>query len=124
METTLTTSPRIDFTEVGEEFIKTEADKIKIFKEAINLQWQQMAGLVLGAIPGGNIKGVIKELNIPKVNEIAVSIEGFGLSCEPSAAFSLYGIHGHYKNADVKIYVIDAGTHCVPLFMEVTEKIN
>lgn len=112
------------FTKVGEEWLRTPDDTIKVLREAEELKWQEIgAGITVGAMPGMNIKHVIKELRIPKVDKIAIG-GGFGLSCEEDAAFGLYGISAHYKNADVKIYILDDGCACTPLFMDVYEKEN
>jgi hypothetical protein len=114
---------KIEFTEVGKEFLRTDADTQKVLKEAKELKWQSIAdGLTVGMMPGMGIKAAIKEFGIPKVDEVAIG-GGFGLSCEPSAGFGFYGIHGHYKNADVKIYILDDGVSCTPLFTEVTNKV-
>ena len=115
-------NPRIDFTEVGKKFLMTPKDTEKVMNEAANLKWQEIgSGLSVGMMPGLGIKGCIKELKIPNVDKVAIG-GGFGLSVEPSAGYGFYGIFGHYKNADVKIYILDDGCSCTPLFMEVFEK--
>ncbi|MBU2019489.1 MAG: hypothetical protein KJ941_07580, partial [Bacteroidetes bacterium] len=100
---------KTDWTNVGNEYLQTPEDKEKVLKEAKNLQWQEIGtGLTVGLMPGMGIKHVIKELNIPKVDKIAIG-GGFGLSKEPSAAYGFYGIQGNYKNVRVKIHVLDDG---------------
>lgn len=114
--------PRLEFTQVGKEFLITEDDTAKVLKEAKELEWQDITeGLTVGAMPGMGIKATIKQLGIPKVDQIAIG-GGFGLSCEETAGYGFYGIFGHYKNADVKIYVLDTGVNIIPLFMEVWDK--
>lgn len=67
----------------------------------------------LPALPGMGIKACIKELRIPKVSQIAISSE--------LAPFGFYGIEGNYTNGRARIYIIDLGTHLVPLASELLE---
>lgn len=58
-------------------------------------------------VPGLGIQHAIAELRIPKVSQIAVSSE--------LAPHGFYGIEGNYKNGRARVYIIDMGTHLIPL---------
>jgi len=68
----------------------------------------------LPMMPGENIKGVIKELRIPRVSRVG---HGNGL-----APYGLLAIVGNYKNGRATIYVLDAGDVCTPLLTVFEQK--
>jgi len=109
---------QIYYTKTGAEHNGTDKQKEKLARTIKGLEWLEMpkAGesLSLPMMPGEGIKAMIKEFRIPKVSHIAISHE--------MAPYGFYGIRGHYKNADVDIFVIDEGTLLVPVVNYATEK--
>ena len=90
-------------------------NKERLIKIMGRMTWDtDYIGKSLPMMPGEGIKAAIKEFRIPKVDAISYD-------CHELAPFGLCGISGHYKNADVKIYIVDEGSHLMPLCAEVTE---
>lgn len=58
-------------------------------------------------MPGEGIKAAIQQLRIPKVSHVAWSSE--------LAPYGFYAIRGHYANGDAEVYIVDMGTHLVPV---------
>lgn len=112
---------RVDWTKVGEEFVKTPEDKAKIEKEMKKLKWETVTGQSVGFSQGAGIKGVIKEFKLPKVDMFAIG-GGFGLSGEPSASYGFYGIQANYKDERVRIHVLDSGIDITPIAIEIFKK--
>jgi hypothetical protein len=112
---------RIDWTKVGKEF--TQGKQEQFLKAAQNLDWlelQKGKSLSLPMMQGEGIKGAIKELRLPKVSHIAYDSIPV-MDCDGEDYYFFYGIHAHYKNADVKVFIIDDGCKLTPVFMEVNE---
>ena len=72
-------------------------------------------GKAIAMMPALGIQSAIKEFCIPKVDAVSYS-------CMEMAPYGFYGVSGHYKNADVKIYILDEGSFLTPVCAEVTEK--
>ena len=70
------------------------------------LEWQSIP-CTMPMAPGEGIKGVIKELRIPNVDQVSYSHE--------LAPYGLMGIKAHYKNGDATIYMADQGDSIVIL---------
>ena len=105
---------KVNWANVGKDHWEGHQEEILDMIE--RMEWQEIGeGLTLAMSPGEGIKFLIKEFKIPKVDKIAISNE--------LAPFSLYGIYGHYKNADVKAYFVDEGSHISSLCQEVEEKL-
>lgn len=77
------------------------------------LEWEPATG-DKPMSPALGIQAVIKECGIPKVDEIAISHD--------LAPWGFYGIHGHYKNGDAKVYAIDRGHDLVPVAVDFTPR--
>jgi len=104
---------RIDWMEVGKEYNGTDELKERLQRIIARIEWQKIP-TTLSMMAGEGIKGIIKEFKIPKVSHVADSHE--------LAPYGLYGIRGHYKNADVDLFVVDEGSRCVSLCCYVTKK--
>ena len=106
---------RIDWTETGK--IHSEGHQNK-FKSVISrLTWHKMAdmkGVKVPMMPGEGIKAAIKEFGIPKVSAISYD-------CHELAPYGFYGIEGNYKNALVRVFIVDEGSSMVPVCMYVTD---
>ena len=61
------------------------------------------------------IEEAIKQLKLPKVDRISYNVHDL-------APYGFYGIQAHYKNADVRAYFLDTGTHLKSICQEVWEK--
>lgn len=102
----------LSWTTVGEAAIGLPLeDRTPITREVIltaiaGLEWRDAAGS-LPAVPGLAIKGCIEELRIPKVSRVAISHD--------LAPFGLYGIEGHYTNGTAHVFVVDLGSHLLPV---------
>jgi len=109
---------RIDWMKNANEHNGTDQQKATIQKAAADLEWLAMPkkgeSLSLPMMPGEGIKAAIVELKIPKVSHIAIGND--------LAPYGFYGIRASYKNADVEVFLIDAGTYMAPLCAYVTEK--
>lgn len=109
---------RTDWTDVGKEDLlsHTEESRAQIRNEIERLTWHDFEPpMELPFMQGEGIRNAIRNLRIPKVSRIAWDGCVFG-------SFGLYGITGHYKNADVDVYIIDSGDHITPVCIDVTEK--
>lgn len=104
------------WTKVGTEVAGNELedgaslDRATVMLAIDNLEWRAIPkGGTLEApfMPGEGIKAAIKELRIPKVSHVAWSHE--------LAPYGFYGIRGHYTNGDAEVYIVDLGTHLVPV---------
>ena len=108
----------IYYTQTGSDYNKTESQKKRLAEIIDRLDWLEMPkhgeSLSLPMMPGEGIKAMIKEFGIPKVSHMAISHD--------MAPYGFYGIRGHYKNADVDIFVIDEGSILVPVCNYATEK--
>ena len=67
---------------------------------------------------GMAIQAVIDGCKVPRVSAFAVH----GYVGKGQYTYGFYGIQAHYKNADVRIYVVDDGLSVVPVAMDVEEK--
>jgi len=108
---------RTDWTTVGKEYSETDGLRARIRAAVDAMEWHDLRGtgeLSAPFMPGEGIKAAIKELRIPKVWRVAWSSD--------LAPYGFYGISGRYRNADVDIYLVDAGTHLTPVCMDVEEK--
>jgi hypothetical protein len=97
---------------VGAEHTATEKQRAEVLKAIEAMEWQRIPGpdekaLVVGMMPGENIKECIRELRLPKVSAIAISNE--------MAPYGLYGIESNFKNRRARLYVLDKGHVCTPL---------
>jgi len=96
---------RFDWFNCSKEFQgKTPADKARIKAIVDRAEWVEIgAGLDLPMMPGLGIEAAIKEHKIPKVKRVSYATHDL-------APYGLYGIEGHYKNARVLLFFVDAGT--------------
>ena len=95
----------------GREF-PTEKDAI--LKSINSLKWES----VTGSKPAGyglTIKETIQEFKIPKVDQIAYGGTPFGTKAEPGAAYSVFGVIGHYINGTRKLFFVDGGSVVIPV---------
>ena len=92
------------WTQVGEEHSESKQEELANMFD--RLEWQSIP-CTLPVMPGEGIKKVIRELNIPKADQVAYSHE--------MAPYGLMGIKAHYKNGDATIYICDEGCQCVIL---------
>lgn len=107
------TLSRVDWIQVSKHH--WQGNEVRITGIIGRMQWEtDFAGKQYPMMPALGIKNAIAELKIPKVSAIAISNE--------LAPFGLYGIEAHYKNADVKIYIVDEGSLIAPLCIEVWDK--
>jgi hypothetical protein len=93
------------WTTVGKDF-----ERIIVDVAIRHLDWQEIpkgGHLEAPAMPGLGIKAAIRELHIPKVSHVAWSSH--------LAPYGFYGIRGHYTNGDAEVYIVDLGTHLVPV---------
>jgi hypothetical protein len=114
---------RRDWMEVGREYWQNRQARVQ--HEIDGLEWKELkegVPLSLGMSQGMGIKAVIHEMRMPKVDAIAIN----GCFDFPDGAEtghgSIYGIQAHYKNADVRLYVLDHGDAITPLCIDVWEK--
>lgn len=109
---------KTDWMQNANEHNGTDEQKAIIQKAAADLEWIGMPkkgeSLSLPMMPGEGIKGAIKELKIPRVSHIAISHD--------LAPYGFYGIRASYTNANVEVFLIDAGCYLAPLCAYVTEK--
>jgi hypothetical protein len=106
-----------EWTKTGSEYTKGKEPAIKNIigrMDWMKLPGKDEAALSIGAMPGLGIQGAIREYRIPKVSHIAISHE--------MAPYGLYGIRGHYKNADVDIFLVDSGCEIIPICSNVEER--
>ena len=92
------------WTEVGK--VYTEGKQDAISRHIDGMEWQEVPCTV-GMAPGEGIKEAIKELRIPKVSHIAISLK--------MAPLGLYGVRGHYKNGMAQVYMVDSGDVLTPI---------
>lgn len=92
------------WTNVGKEH--TEGKQEEIAEMFERLEWQTIPA-TLPMAPGEGLKGVIKELRIPNVSEVAYSHE--------LAPYGLMGVKARYKNGNAIIYMADEGNEIVIL---------
>lgn len=97
------------FTQVGKEY--TEGKEGELSEMFNRLDWQAIP-CTMPMAPGEGLKGVIKELRIPKIDQVAYSHE--------LAPFGLMGAKAHYKNGDAVIYMLDHGDAIVILASDFT----
>ena len=90
------------WTEVGKKH--SEGKQEELAEMFDRLEWQSIP-CTMPMAPGEGLKGVIKELHIPKVSEVAYSHE--------LAPYGLMGVKAHYKNGDATIYMADEGSNIV-----------
>lgn len=103
---------KINWMNVGKDH--WEGNQERIIEILSKMEWQELEeGMSLPMSPGLGIEFLIKEFKIPRVSHIAISNE--------MTPFGLYGIYGHYRNADVKLYFVDEGSHISSLCQEVEE---
>jgi hypothetical protein len=106
-------STRIDWMQAGKEHWTGRQDGLTAIFAAVD--WQEFTpGVEVAMMPGLGIQETIKQLRIPKVSHFAISNE--------LAPFGLYGIRGHFENADVDFFVADAGSVMHALAAVVSEK--
>lgn len=113
-KTIITKNTKVDWTPVGKEYTKDKEDSF--VKKFTNCEWKEISpeGNTEAMMPAMGISEAIEQLNIPKVSHYAISNE-----CAP---LGLYGVRGHYKNADVDIFLVDAGSSISPVAMVVEER--
>ena len=107
---------RRDYTEVGhnEGYTRKEIDgAIQRIGEWI--PYSQMHDLPLGQ--GYAILQVIQGCNVPRKGIKQVALHG-----SIAGTYGFYGLDVEYKNAHVKIYMVDKGLTVTPLAMDVQEK--
>jgi len=92
------------WTNIGKEHSEQRHDELGAMFD--RMDWQELP-CSIGMMPGLAIKEAIKQLRIPKVSHVAHSHE--------LAPYGLEGIIGHYKNGEVRVYLIDTGTEITPL---------
>jgi hypothetical protein len=98
-------------TQDGVEYWPISRERIE--QAIINLTWEPAKG-EKPMSPALGIKAVIEECGIPKVDEIAIGHE--------LAPYGFYGIHGHYRDGDARVYVLDRGHDLVPLCVDFTPR--
>lgn len=86
------------WTEVGKNHTDNKQGKIGAMLD--RLEWHSLP-YTMGAMPGMGIKEAIKQLKLPKVSHVSCSHE--------LAPYGLLGVKAHYKNGDVKVYLVDEG---------------
>ena len=71
---------------------------------------------------GMAIQETIKQCRIPKVSAVAIHGVSYvtdqtreGGEADSGCGYGFYGIQAHYKNADVKIYLLDTGVAVIPV---------
>lgn len=108
------------WTKVGQEIVGRELEgweecgvtmtQERVARAIEDIEWREIpkgGTLEAPAMPGMGIQETIKQLRIPKVSHIAW--------LNQLAPYGLYGVRGHYKNGDAEVYVVDLGTHIVPV---------
>lgn len=115
----------LNWTKIGTEYHESKEAVINTIE---GLEWidiienmylsKQDHGITLPFTQGEGIKSAIKEFKIPKVSHIAYN----GMFNHCGNTLGLYGIYGHYKNADVKLYFVDSGDCLTPICTEVYNK--
>ncbi len=86
------------FTQVGKEHSEGKEEELDAMFE--RLEWPSIP-CTLPMCLGLGLKEVIKELRIPKVDQVAYSHE--------LAPYGLMGLKAHYRNGDATVYMIDEG---------------
>ena len=107
------TPDTIDWMQVSKHHWKDNQNRI--IDIVRRMQWDSdFKGKQYPMMPALGIKNAIEELKIPNVSAIAISNE--------LAPFGLYGIEAHYKNVDVRIYIVDEGCSIQTLCVEIWNK--
>lgn len=106
-----------DWTNIGK--TETNGRQAELLGYFARMDWLKVPtpeepALSLPMMPGEGIKAAIRQLGIPRVSHVSYSHD--------MAPYGLYGIFGHYKNADVKVYLCDRGSDMFPICMEVEDK--
>ncbi len=102
-----------NWTQVG--LAHTEGKQDEIRDMIASMKWQKVEDVKsLPLMPSMGINQAIKEFGIPNVSEIAISHD--------LALYGLYGIHGHYANADARLYFVDEGVGITPILQVIEEK--
>jgi len=97
------TSRQENWTTVG-----TAYDREQILAAIETLEWKPWGpGCTFSGMGGLNMAECIVKLGLPRVTEAAES--------PAMAPRGFYGMHAHYKNGDVWVYVVDEGSQCVPV---------
>lgn len=92
------------WTEVGGKY--TDGNHGKFSAMFDRMAWQSIP-CTLPMAPGEALKEVIKELRIPKVDQVAYSHE--------LAPYGLMGLKAHYLNGDATVFMADEGDSIVIL---------
>ena len=119
MTTTTEPQEKRAWTEIGKEVIGRRLEggarltRAAIVRAIDTFEWVETpadpeAEMTLPIVPALAIQAAIKELRIPKVTRIA-------WRCHELAPHGFYGIEGNYKNGRVRVYVVDTGTHLIPV---------
>ena len=104
---------KVDWTEIGKEYTE---DKTRVNEMIDRMEWEyDFVGKDVPAMPGLAINMLIKEMRLPKVT--SVSYKSHEL-----APYGLYGIEANYKDARVRLIVVDEGSACVPICARVWKK--
>jgi len=102
---------RIDWFGVGKDHWEGKQDIITGYCRKV--KWQSLP-CEMSMMGGEAIKTLISEHRLPKVDAVAESND--------LAPFGLLGIWTHFKNADVRFFAVDEGTHISSLCAFVDER--
>jgi hypothetical protein len=97
------TQRQMNWTEVGAAY-----DRERILAAIETLEWKEWGpGCSFSGMGGMNMAECIIKLGLPRVTE----------ACESHALAprGFYGMHAHYKNGEVWVYIVDEGVECVPV---------
>ena len=103
----MTKPNRIDWMKTGAEHTKDRHEQVE---EIISrMEWDShYIGKQIAMMPALAIQAAIKEFRIPRVSAVSYN-------CHEFAPFGLYGIEGNYTNGKVRIFIVDEGSHLVPI---------
>jgi len=103
---TATQNYRTDWMKTGATHI-TDKDRINSIID--RMPWDyDFRGKDVPMMPGMAISSIIKEMRLPKVS--AVSYGSHEL-----APYGIYGIEATFKNAKIRLIIVDEGSQCVPI---------
>lgn len=114
-------APTRTWTNIGREWTAFEPHKTRFAEIFENLDWREVPQNEKMSLPfsqGHALRAAIEALEIPNVSHLAWNgsfsvpfIEGV----QEGGVYAVYGVEGHYENARVRIYLLDAGVKVVPL---------
>ena len=98
---------RIDWMQVGKEHWEGQKERIQDIIDRMDWDYD-FRGKSVAMTAGLAINEIIKEMKMPRVTAVSYN-------SHEMAPFGIYGIEANYKNARIRLIVVDEGSCCNPI---------